>query len=144
MAIEPADQVLVIKSERKLYLLRNGEIYRSYRISLGPKARGHKLQAGDERTPEGHYLLDYKNPDSPFYRSIRISYPNRLDRSRAAAKGVDPGGSIMIHGQPEDAPWPPEVTLLFNWTDGCIAVSNEAMDEIWTAVDEGTPIEIRP
>ncbi|HEY7774989.1 MAG TPA: L,D-transpeptidase family protein [Kineobactrum sp.] len=138
-----ADQVLVIKSERMLYLQRNGESLRSYPVALGPVPRGHKRQQGDERTPEGHYVLDFKNAGSRFYKSIRISYPSRQDRLRASELGVDPGGDIMIHGQPAT-----EQSLvgvqLFNWTDGCIAVTNEQMDEIWELVPLGTPIEIRP
>ncbi|QIB67257.1 L,D-transpeptidase family protein [Kineobactrum salinum] len=144
LALPQADQVLVVKSERTLYLKREGKSLRAYRIALGPVPWGHKRQAGDERTPEGHYVLDFKNPDSRYYKSIRISYPNLQDRFRAQSLGVSPGGNIMIHGQPPDAEWPPEVAQLFNWTDGCIAVSNEDMDEIWQAVSVGTPIEIRP
>lgn len=139
-----ADLVLVDKSERKLYLIRDGEPYRSFRVSLGPRPWGHKQQAGDDRTPEGRYTLDFKKVDSPFYRSIRISYPNLMDRLRASELGVDPGGAIMIHGQPEKSDQPPQFAQLFNWTSGCIAVTNEEMDEIWAAVDVGTPIEIRP
>lgn len=139
-----ADRVLVVKSERMLYLLRDGEPYRRYPVSLGSVPQGPKQFAGDERTPEGLYWLEHKNLDSPFYRSIRISYPNAADRSHAAAQGRDPGGSIMVHGQPRDSLWPDDVALLFNWTDGCIAVSNRAMEEIWTEVAVGTLIEIRP
>lgn len=139
-----ADRVLVIKSERKLYLLREGQPYRSYPVSLGSIPWGHKQFAGDERTPEGVYWLEYKNSSSPYYRSIRISYPNDEDRMRARAMGRDPGGDIMIHGQPLDSDWSDEVALLFNWTNGCIAVSNEAMEDIWAEVAVGTLIEIRP
>lgn len=139
-----AERVLVIKSQRTLYLLRDGEPYRSYPVSLGSVPRGHKQRAGDERTPEGLYWLADKNPNSPFYRSIRISYPDAQDRARAQKLGVDPGNDIMIHGQPLESPWPVEVSLMFNWTDGCIAVSNAAMDDIWTQVSAGTLIEIRP
>lgn len=139
-----ADMILVNKSERKLYLLRDGEPFRAYRIALGPRPWGHKQQEGDDRTPEGRYFLDFKKSDSPFYRAIRISYPNLSDRLRAQAQGVDPGGAIMIHGQPEGSTQPPEFAQIFNWTSGCIAVTNAEMDEIWAAVDVGTPIEIRP
>jgi murein L,D-transpeptidase YafK len=135
------DQVVVVKSERKLYLKSSGVIVRHYPVALGPVPWGHKEREGDERTPEGRYILDYKNAESRFYKSIRVSYPNRRDRERAQALGVDPGGNIMIHGQPE----PPQPGAeLFNWTDGCIAVSNEHMDEIWQLVTVGTPIEILP
>ncbi|MAL96586.1 MAG: hypothetical protein CME40_16050 [Haliea sp.] len=138
------DQVVVIKSERKLYLKRGGEALRTYTVAFGPVPWGHKEREGDERTPEGRYTLDFKNADSRYYKSIRISYPNREDRARARELGVDPGGNIMIHGQPADAEWEAETAQLFNWTNGCIAVSNEAMDEIWQAVPLGTPIEILP
>lgn len=135
------DTVLVVKSERTLYLKSNGEILRRYPVALGPVPWGHKQQEGDERTPEGRYILDYKNAESRFYKSIRVSYPNLRDRLRAEQLGVDPGGNIMIHGQPDGAE---EGAQLFNWTDGCIAVSNQHMDEIWQLVTVGTPIEIRP
>ena len=140
-AFTPIDRVLVVKSERMLYLKSNGEIFRRYPVALGPVPWGHKLQEGDERTPEGRYVLDYKNQESRFYKSIRVSYPNLRDRLRAEELGVSPGGNIMIHGQPEGAR---DDAQLFNWTDGCIAVSNEHMDEIWQLVTVGTPIEILP
>lgn len=139
-----ADLVLVKKAERKMYLLAGGSIIREYRISLGANPIGHKRRSGDERTPEGVYLLDYKNPDSDFYKSIHISYPNDQDRAEAALAGVDPGGQIVIHGQREDPDWPARVRQLFDWTDGCIAVTDPEMDEIWKLVREGTRIEIRP
>jgi len=139
-----ADRVLVDKSERKLYLLRDGITYREYSIALGPRPRGHKLQAGDERTPEGSYILDFKTEKSDFYKAIHISYPNEQDVKRAAENGATPGGSIMIHGMPNNATLPPELIQKFNWTDGCIAVTNEDMDEIWSAIEPGTPIDILP
>ncbi|MDX9873708.1 MAG: L,D-transpeptidase family protein [Spongiibacteraceae bacterium] len=139
-----ADLVVVEKSQRRLYLLRDGEPIRSYRVALGPRPWGHKQHAGDDRTPEGWYILDLKKADSEFYRAIRISYPNLMDRVRAEQAGLDPGGAIMIHGQPANSEQPPELAQLFNWTSGCIAVTNEEMDEIWAAVDVGTPIHIKP
>ena len=139
-----ADSVLVDKSERKLYLLRDGIKYREYSIALGPRPRGHKLHAGDERTPEGRYILDFKTEKSDFYKAIHISYPNEQDTKRALASGAAPGGSIMIHGMPNNTTLPPELIQMFNWTDGCIAVTNADMDEIWPAIKPGTPIDIRP
>ena len=139
-----ADSVLVDKSERKLYLLRDGIKYREYSIALGPRPRGHKLHAGDERTPEGRYILDFKTEKSDFYKAIHISYPNEQDTKRALAIGAAPGGSIMIHGMPNNTTLPPELIQMFNWTDGCIAVTNEEMDEIWQLVSNGTPISIHP
>lgn len=139
-----ADLVVVEKSQRTLHLVRDGTPIRSYRVALGPQPWGHKLRAGDDRTPEGWYILDMKKTDSEFHRAIRVSYPNLLDRARAQQAGVDPGGAIMIHGQPEKSDQPPELAQLFNWTSGCIAVTNVEMDEIWAAVDVGTPIHIKP
>jgi murein L,D-transpeptidase YafK len=139
-----ADSVLVIKSERRLILQRDGKPWKVYRVALGPVPWGHKLQSGDERTPEGSYLLDYKLHNSQFHKAIRISYPNAADRERARQLGVDPGGNIMIHGQPNESELGIGEAQTFNWTNGCIAVTNEEMDEIWQLVRIGTPIEIRP
>ncbi len=141
---EKADIVFVSKSESKLYLKKNGKILKKYRVAFGANPRGHKQQEGDERTPEGKYILDYKNAASSFYKAIHISYPNEADKKKAAAKGVNPGGSIMLHGQKNGFGWFAFAAQFFNWTDGCIAVSNSSMDEIWQAVDVGTPIEIAP
>jgi murein L,D-transpeptidase YafK len=144
-ALEQADAVLVKKSERVLYLLREGRVLKQYKIMLGPRPRGPKLQEGDERTPEGRYTLDRKNPNSHFYKSIRVSYPSASDIQRAQKYNVDPGSAIMIHGMKNS--WnekKAKQALKFNWTDGCIAVANSDMDEIWEAVNVGTPIEILP
>ena len=140
---ETADSVLVDKSDETLYLLRDGEIIAEYSVAFGANPEGHKQQEGDERTPEGSYILDYKKEDSAFHRSIHISYPNEADRRTAAANGVDPGGLIMIHGQRNYLGWLSFITQRFNWTDGCIAVTNSEMDEMWEAVPVNTPIEIR-
>jgi murein L,D-transpeptidase YafK len=142
--MEKADRVLVIKSESKLYLKKQGEILKQYHVTFGANPKGHKQKKGDERTPEGTYILDYKNRDSRFYKSIHISYPNQTDKKRAQKMGVNPGGYIMIHGQRNGFGRVAFMTQRFNWTDGCIAVTNTAMDEIWLAVDVGTPIEIKP
>ena len=142
--IAKADSVFVSKSDSRLYLKKDGKTLKKYRVVFGANPSGHKQQEGDERTPEGKYILDYKNANSSFYKSIHISYPNEADKKRAEEKGVNPGGSIMIHGQKNGFGWLAFVTQFFNWTDGCIAVSNGAMDEIWQAVDVGTPIEISP
>jgi murein L,D-transpeptidase YafK len=142
--MEKADRVLVIKSKAKLYLKKQGKILKQYHVTFGANPRGHKHKKGDERTPEGKYILDYKNQDSRFYKSIHISYPNEADKKRAKKMGVNPGGYIMIHGQKNGFGRVAFMVQRFNWTDGCIAVSNHAMDEIWLAVDVGTPIEIRP
>ncbi len=144
LELPKADRVLVLKSEKRLYLIRNNVRFREYRIALGENPKGHKQKQGDERTPEGHYILDYKNPYSHYYRSIHVSYPNEQDRKAARAKGWNPGGDIMIHGQPNGYGWAGFALQWFNWTNGCIAVRNDQMAEIWKTVDPGTPIEIRP
>ncbi len=145
LASPKADFVVVHKAERKLYLLQNGMPFKEYHVSLGPQPRGHKYREGDDRTPEGRYTLDFKKENSDFYKAIHISYPNQYDLELARVAGVNAGGSIMIHGFP-DRPleFPAAVIQKINWTDGCIAVTNEEMDEIWNAVDIGTPIEILP
>ena len=143
-AADKADLVRVDKSERRLELLRKGTVLRSYRVALGNAPEGHKREEGDERTPEGRYVLDWRNPGSSFHKSIHISYPNAADRAAARAAGRDPGGLIMIHGQPNGFGWWSWLLQLVDWTDGCIAVTDAEMDEIWTMVDNGTPIEITP
>lgn len=137
-----ADAVLVYKSERLLMLLRGGEIIGHFPIALGKNPVGPKTHEGDARTPEGRYYLDWRNPDSRFYRSIHISYPSPRDLAHAHRAGSPPGGMVMIHGWPND---PLLASIAWDdWTDGCIAVANEAMDAIWNAVDDGTVIVIRP
>lgn len=142
--LEKADKVLVIKSESTLYLKKGGNTIKEYHVVFGADPKGHKQQEGDEKTPEGNYILDYKKPDSAFYKAIHISYPDAQDKHRAKSAGVDPGGLIMIHGQKNGFGWFSWITQRFNWTNGCIAVSNSDMDDIWSLVDSGTPIEIRP
>ena len=139
-----ADAVLVRKNERKMYLLKNEKPFREYKVVLGANPKGHKQQKGDERTPEGQYVLDYKKSDSDFYKAIHISYPNDDDRKRAWKSGVNPGGSIMIHGQKNELSWLSFISQSLDWTNGCIAVKNHDMDEIWKAVCVGTPITIEP
>ena len=143
-ALAAADRLLVVKSERRLSLIENDEIIRSYTIALGANPVGHKQQEGDERTPEGHYWIDARKPDSDFHRALHISYPNDADRRQAEARGVSPGGAIMIHGLPEDWGWLGSIHHALDWTNGCIAVTNAEIDEIWSMVDDGTPIEILP
>lgn len=144
MSSGKADLVVVTKSEASMALLRQGKVLKKYRIAMGDNPVGHKLTEGDQRTPEGRYLLDYKKSDSAYYRAIRISYPNDEDRLRADALGISPGGQIMIHGENPNSSLSPEEAQMYNWTDGCIAVTNAEMDELWRAIDEGTPIEIWP
>lgn len=136
------DKVVVDKSSRSMALLSQGEVVRSYRIALGDNPQGHKREEGDERTPEGTYTLDYKNENSIAHRSIHISYPNAADKADAASRGVSPGGDIMIHGQMNGFGSLAKVMQQRDWTNGCIAVTNEEMDEIMSVVELGTPIEI--
>lgn len=139
-----AERVVVVKSERRLYLLTGGKVLGSYRVALGREPKGTKIYQGDGRTPEGLYRITAFNPDSRFYRSIRVSYPNAQDLERARALGEAAGGDIMIHGlAPERRQYGAE-HWQFNWTDGCIAVTDREIDEIWQRVEIGTPIEIRP
>lgn len=139
-----ADHVVVKKAQRKLILYRDGIAVREYAVALGPRPRGHKQREGDERTPEGRYLLDFKHADSEYYKAIHISYPNAEDRWYASLRGDNPGGAIMIHGTPEQTEFPESLIQRYNWTNGCIAVTNREMEEIWQAVNEGTTIDILP
>lgn len=139
-----ADMIRVDKSDRRLELLRDGEVLKSYRVQLGANPVGHKQREGDERTPEGRYRIDWRNPRSKFHRALHISYPNTQDRRAAHMQGVSPGGAIMIHGQPNGWGWATPFLSVWDWTDGCIAVSDDEMNEIWNAVRDGTPIEIQP
>ena len=136
------DSVLVKKSERKLYLLKEGAVVKEYKISLGANPKGHKEKEGDERTPEGEYTLDYKKSDSAFHKAIHISYPNTKDLENAKKKKVNPGGQIMIHGQKNGYGKFAWLTQNFDWTDGCIAVTDKEMEEIWNLVKVNTPITI--
>jgi murein L,D-transpeptidase YafK len=142
--IQKADEVLVIKSEKRLYLIADGTRFASFPVTFGGEPKGHKREVGDQRTPEGRYMLGYKNINSRYYKSIRITYPNAQDRLDALQRGVDPGGDIMIHGQRNGWRWASPVVQLFSWTDGCVALSDANMDKVWDAVMSGTPIEIRP
>ena len=139
-----ADEVVVRKSERRLYLLRHGEVLRSYRVALGLIPEGPKERAGDFRTPEGRYQLTRRNARSDYFLSIQVSYPNDDDVRRAHRQHVDPGGSIMIHGLPNSLRHPPDYYATADWTDGCIAMSDADMVELWLMVQDNTPIDILP
>jgi murein L,D-transpeptidase YafK len=139
-----ADAVVVLKSKRELQLLKSGRILKTYKISLGSVPVGAKEQQGDHRTPEGKYTIVGRNRASKFHWSLRISYPNTQDKNRAAKLGVAPGGDIMIHGLPNGYGWIGRGHLARDWTDGCIAVTDKEIEEIWRAVPDGTPVEIRP
>jgi len=142
-ALGKADKILVLKSKRQLMLMRAGKVLKTYRISLGFSPKGAKTRHGDGKTPEGKYTIDKRNPRSRFTLALHVSYPNASDRASARRRGVNPGGNIMIHGLPNgrSSNWKKQYT---DWTAGCIAVNNSAIREIWHAVPDGTPIEIRP
>lgn len=143
-AEDMADRVVVNKSERKLYLYDGDKVLRSFDIALGLMPEGHKSQEGDFRTPEGNYRLTRRRIDSDFFMAIQISYPNPADIARARSMGVSPGSYIMIHGQPGTPKRSASYYENFDWTDGCIAVSNAAMTDIWQLTAANTPIEIVP
>jgi murein L,D-transpeptidase YafK len=139
-----ADHVVVHKKDHTLTLFNNGKALKIYKVALGRNVVGPKTERDDHKTPEGFYILDRRNEHSHFYRSIHISYPNAEDRERARKLGVEPGGDIMIHGLPNGAGWIGSLHRLHDWTDGCVAVTDAEMDEIWRAISDGTPIEIQP
>lgn len=134
--------ILVDKSDRTLTLYDGGTVLKTYTgLQLGDAPIGHKQFEGDERTPEGRYVIDTRNPDSAYHLSLRISYPNAQDRAFAGEQGRSPGGDIFLHGQPNALP---AGRVPGDWTDGCIAFSNQEIEELWGAIADGTPIEIRP
>jgi murein L,D-transpeptidase YafK len=134
----------VLKAPRRLLLLRGDRVLRDYEIALGKNPRGPKRRSGDGRTPEGRYVLDGRLEDSRFHRAIHISYPNETDRAFARRAGIHPGEGVMIHGLPDGESWVGDMHRRFDWTNGCIGVTDDEMDEIWELVNDGTPIEIRP
>lgn len=139
-----ADRVVVFKKERTLQLMNAGKVIKTYKIALGGNPIGPKMRQGDHKTPEGNYVLDSRNLHSQFYKSIHISYPNSQDRAAARKHGVSPGRDVFLHGLPDGYGWIGKEHRMKDWTDGCIAVTDQEMDEIWRAVPNGTPIEIRP
>ncbi len=143
------DKVEVFKAKREVQVLQNGQVVKTYKMRLGFDPVGHKTTEGDGKTPEGVYTLDWRNPNSQFYKSLHISYPNAQDVAQAEARGVSAGGDVMIHGSMKKtggAEGQPLYDYLpqQNWTLGCIAVSNRDMDELWQNVKDGTTIEIFP
>jgi lipoprotein-anchoring transpeptidase ErfK/SrfK len=139
-----ADSIVVFKRERTLVLYNRGVPIRSYFIALGAKPVGDKERAGDHKTPEGIFYINAHNPASKFHLALRISYPSDAHRARAAALGVDPGGDIMIHGLPKEFSEAGKKHLQNDWTNGCVALSNQEIEEIWQAVPDGTPVQIKP
>jgi len=139
-----ADRVVVEKATRQLTLLKNGVKLKTYRIALGRQPVGDKVQQGDNRTPEGTFFVDRRNAKSQFHRALHLSYPDTPHIARAKALGVDPGGDIMVHGIRNGLGWIGSLHRTFDWTAGCIAVTNREIEEIWRAVPDRTPVEIRP
>jgi murein L,D-transpeptidase YafK len=144
VSMPTANRVVVYKGDRKMLLMNGDSILRTYKISLGLNPVGHKERAGDFRTPEGRYRLTRRNPRSDFFLSIQVSYPNEADVKHARRNGWDSGGSIMIHGLPNQLKHTPTYYTSSDWTDGCIAVSNSDMLEIWLLAADNAPIEILP
>jgi len=138
------DHVLVLKQKRILQLLHGHNVVKEYKVALGSSPTGPKTQQGDHKTPEGDYVLDSRNLHSQYYKSIHISYPTMEQRSAARKRGVSAGGDVFVHGLPNSYHGPQAANPLYDWTDGCIAVTDREMDEIWNVVADGTPIEIRP
>ncbi len=139
-----ADRVVIKKSERKLYLMSGAEVMREYDIALGLVPEGDKVREGDFRTPEGSYYLTNRLLDSNFFLAIQVSYPNIDDLGEASRLGVSPGGQIMIHGQPNEPQHSAAYYERTDWTNGCIAVSNAAMVDIWQLTTANTPVTIEP
>lgn len=142
--MDTADQVVINKSKRELLLLRKGKLLRSYKVALGRNPVGAKQFQGDGKTPEGAYTISGRNVRSAFHRSLRVSYPSDADRDHARHLGRDPGGDIMIHGLPNGQGWIGAAHRATDWTQGCIAVTNAEIEEIWNLVPDGTPVEIHP
>jgi len=142
--IEMADRVLIKKSERKLYLFKDEKVLRTMDIALGLVPSGDKEYEGDFRTPEGAYELTKRNAASDFFLSIQISYPNYRDEYLARRAGADPGGQIMIHGQPNEPKHSDSYYRLTDWTEGCVALSNSDMVDVWLMTSTNTPIQILP
>lgn len=139
-----AERIVIEKSARHLTLYRAGKPWRHYQIALGQGGLEPKVQEGDKRTPEGLYYIKNRNPQSIYHRSLRLNYPNEQDKLRAARLGVQPGHNIMIHGLPNGKGYYGTRHRRKDWTEGCIAVTNEEIEQIWNTVADGTPVEIRP
>jgi murein L,D-transpeptidase YafK len=139
-----ADYIRIVKSRRMMFLYSDGRVIRKYRIALGRNPVGPKLKEGDGRTPEGRYIIDSRNPASRFHLALHISYPNEIDSRVTKMAGNDPGGGIFIHGTGEKYAWMGKYHVLKDWTEGCIAVTNEEIEEIWRLVPDGTTVDIVP
>jgi murein L,D-transpeptidase YafK len=138
------DRIVVHKKDHTLELMSKGKIIRTYKVALGGEPVGPKTCQGDHRTPEGEYVIDARNANSQFHRSLHVSYPNWEDRKRSSAAHCSPGGDIMIHGLPNGYGFVDAAHRLKDWTDGCVAVTDQEIEEIWKEVPNGTPVKILP
>lgn len=138
------DRILVEKAERKLSIFRKGQRLKTYRVALGGNPVGPKEQEGDMKTPEGVYQIDSRNPNSDYHLALHISYPSAADAARAAQRGVSAGFDIMIHGLPNGLGWIGAAHRQKDWTAGCIALTDEEIEELWRVTPDGATIEIRP
>jgi len=143
-AVQKADRIVIVKSRREMTLMAAGKPLKTCKVALGAEPVGAKERQGDHKTPEGVYAIDSKVEHSRFHRALHISYPNQADRDRARKLGVSPGGAVEIHGLEDKFAWLGALHRQTDWTDGCVAVTNEEIDEIWPMVSVGTPVEIRP
>jgi murein L,D-transpeptidase YafK len=143
-ATPTVDRIVVAKADRTMTLMQNGKAFKTYKVALSREPVGPKEREGDHRVPEGMYTIDSKNAHSRFHLALHVSYPNAADRERAGKLGVKPGGNIEIHGLGNTYGWVGSLQRQIDWTDGCIAVTNSEIDEIWSMVPVGTPLEIRP
>jgi murein L,D-transpeptidase YafK len=141
---QKADSILIMKKDHVMELLAGNKVIRTYKVALGQGGLPPKVRQGDGRAPEGHYTIDAKHANSEYHKALHISYPNAEDLKRAARLGVSPGGSILIHGLPNGKGYIGAAHRLYDWTLGCIAVTDEEIDEVWELVPVGTPVEIRP
>ena len=139
-----ADRIVIVKSRRTLTLVQAGKVLKTYKVALGPAPMGPKTREGDNKTPEGLYTIDSRNAHSQFHLSLHISYPNAADRARAAKLRASPGGDIMIHGLPPAYSHLGPQHRKFDWTAGCVAVTDSEIEEIWKLVPIGTVVEIKP
>jgi murein L,D-transpeptidase YafK len=142
--VQPIDRIVIVKSKREMTLMRGGNPVKTYKVALGSEPVGPKQRQGDHKTPEGNYVVDSKIEHSEFHRALHISYPNAADRERARKMGVSPGGDVEIHGLGAKWGWVGAAHREYDWTDGCVAVTNQEIDEIWPLVPVGTPVEIKP
>lgn len=138
------DKIVIVKSNRTMSLMSSAQVIRTYKIALGKNPVGPKTRMGDHKTPEGEYVIDAKKKPSRFHLALHISYPNETDRARAQRENVNPGGDVEIHGIGNGLGWIGALHRKVDWTDGCIAVTDPEIEEIWKAVAVGTPVEIRP